>query len=204
MTYTQCSPSCADWLPPVRTAEPAVLVTIEELKRQCRVDHDEENDYLLACGAAATEHLDGWSGILGRALVEQTWRQDFPAFCDRLRLPLGPVQSIASIKYFDADEAEQTVPAETYALVTDGLGARIDLVSGADWPSPVYDRADAVRITFVAGYGAAAAVPAPIRQAALLYAAHLYEHREAVGPGDLKDVPMAVDRLIAPYRRIGV
>ena len=61
-----------------------------------------------------------------------------------------------------------------------------------------------VEITFTAGYGGtAAAVPAAIRQAMLLLIGQWYDNREAVTVGAAgSPMPMAVDALLAPYRRI--
>ena len=58
-------------------------------------------------------------------------------------------------------------------------------------------------MTYVAGV-ADSAVPAPIKHAILLMVGHWYANREAVAPGQMHEVPMAVDALIRPYRRVGV
>jgi len=55
-------------------------------------------------------------------------------------------------------------------------------------------------VTFVSGYGAAAAVPKAIKQALLLLIGHLYENREAVTTANLNELPMAVNALLYPYR----
>ena len=57
-----------------------------------------------------------------------------------------------------------------------------------------------VAITFTAGYGAPADVPAAIRQAMLLLVTQWYEHRQVTGTGST--LPFAVEALLAPYRRI--
>ena len=44
-------------------------------------------------------------------------------------------------------------------------------------------------------------VPAPIRQAILMYAAHLYNHRGIVNPTALYNVPYSIDAMIKPYIR---
>lgn len=72
------------------------------------------------------------------------------------------------------------------------------------WPGS-YHREDAVSVTYVAGYGNADAVPAPIKAAILLIVGHLYENREASTVGVSAELlPMAVDALLAPYRRVGL
>lgn len=188
--------------PPVRTTAPAATpVSLTEVKAHCRVDGTDSDTVLTALLNAAVDHLDGWSGILGRCLVTQTWRQDFASFgC--LRLPLGPVSSIDTITYFDDENAQQTLPDSIYTLRSDALGAFVDLKPDQAWPS-VYNRADAVSVTFIAGT-AAADVPAAIKAAIMLLVSHWNEHREAAIEGGVSELPMGVAALIAPYRRVGV
>jgi uncharacterized phiE125 gp8 family phage protein len=176
---------------PVRTVAPAETpVTIDQAKAHLRVEHDGDNELITALIEAATGYLDGWSGILGRALVTQTWRVDLDVFppCRYLKLPLLPVQSIASIAYSDGANADQVFAGANYSLIN---GA-IVLGNTASFPS-VYARADAVRITFVAGYGGAAEVPAPLKQAILLHVEQAYDAYDQARQD-------AFDRLIAPFR----
>lgn len=189
---------------PVRTVAPAALVTTDEAKTHLRVDDSDQDALIDSLVAAATAHLDGWSGILGRALVTQSWRQDFGCFHDCMRLPLAPVISITSITYYDANNAQQTLGAGVYSLFTDVQGPYVARLQSQTWPN-LYDRADPISITFVAGYGAPSDVPAPLKAAVLLLVGHWYENREAVSVGNpVAEMPLAVDRLISPYRRIGI
>lgn len=189
-------------LSPIRTSAPATTpVSLTEVKAHCRVDDTSSDAVLTALLNAAVDHLDGWTGILGRALVTQTWRQDFASFgC--LRLPLGPVASISEVTYFDADNAEQTLSTDVYTLRSDAIGTYVDLKPSQSWPS-TYARADAVSVTYVAGT-AAADVPAAIKAAIMLLVSHWNEHREAAIEGGVSELPMGVAALIAPYRRVGV
>jgi uncharacterized phiE125 gp8 family phage protein len=190
-------------LSPVCTSAPATNpVTLTEAKSHCRVDHTDDDTLIGLLISAATAHLDGYAGVLGRALVTQTWRQDLESFSDPLRLALGPVASITSVTYYDADNAVQTLAGTVYGLFSDEFGAYLALKPDQTFPS-VYSRRDAISVTYVAGV-ADSAVPAPIKHAILLMVGHWYANREAVAPGQMYDVPMAVDALIRPYRRVGV
>lgn len=191
-------------LAPVRTVAPAVpLLTIEDVKAHLRVNHADEDALISGLIDAAAAHLDGYSGILGRALVTQTWAVDFPTFTNRMDVPLGPIQS-ATIQYYDSLNAQQNLATSVYAVLSDGLGPYVTLKYNQQWPQ-TYTRDDAVRITWVAGYGAAAAVPAAIRSAMLLLIAHWYDNRAAVSVGDsVSEMPFAVASLLAPFRRVGV
>lgn len=194
--------------PSLVTAPAVPLLSVAEAKAHLRVDHDDDDVLIEGLIDAATAHLDGWSGILGRCLVNQTWEESFSCFPrgDRLRFRLWPVVSISSVTYRDADDAEQTLSAALYAgPLADGAGAYLALNDGEVWPS-TYTRDDAVTVTYVAGHGAAASdVPAAIRHAALLMIGHWYAQREAVSAaGQSAEVPIGVSALLAPYRRLGI
>lgn len=190
-------------LSPVRTSAPATNpVSLSEAKAQCRVDHSDDDTLIGLLISGATAHLDGYTGVLGRALVTQTWRQDLESFSDPLRLALGPVASITSVTYYDADNAVQTLAGTVYGLFADEFGAYLALKPDQSFPS-VYSRRDAISVTYVAGV-ADSAVPAPIKHAILLMVGHWYANREAVAEAQMHEVPMAVDALIRPYRRVGV
>jgi uncharacterized phiE125 gp8 family phage protein len=190
-------------LAPVRTVAPTEdPITLAEAKAHVRVDHNDDDSLITALIAAATNHLDGYTGILGRALITQTWRQDFAAFAPKIRLALRPVASVASVTYFDGDNTSQTLSASIYGLFEDGAGPYIALDPDQTWPGS-YRRVDGVSVTYVAGE-AAAAVPKGIKQAILLLVGHWYANREAVAEAQMHAVPMAAAALIHPYRRIGV
>lgn len=184
-------------LAPVRTVAPASMpVTLAEAKAHLRVDHDDQDDLITAQIKAATAYLDGYAGILGRALITQTWRQDLAGFAFRLTLPVSPVIAIVSVSYVDAGNVQQVLDASAYNLFADARGAHVALRPGQSWPV-TFRRADAVSVTFTAGYGAAADVPEPIRQAILLIVQRLFDGADT-------SIDVAIDRvvhaLIAPYR----
>lgn len=63
---------------PVLVTPPAdPVVSLSDLKDHLRVDADDENDLIEALEQAAVAHLDGWHGILGRAIMAQVWSQSF-------------------------------------------------------------------------------------------------------------------------------
>ncbi len=176
-------------------------VTIDEARAHCRVDHTEEDELLFRLVEAATAHLEGPAGILGRSLVTQTWRVDVACFSSEFRFPLAPIQSIVSVEYYEpVGSAYTTLDGLNYRLGVDGRGPILELASGSYWPA-VATRGDAVRVTYVAGYGSALAVPAALKHAILLLVGHWYNVREAVTIGNITTVPLTVDALVAPYRR---
>jgi uncharacterized phiE125 gp8 family phage protein len=190
-------------LAPVRTIAPAdPLLTLADAKAHLRVDHADEDALISSLIDAAAAHVDGYNGILGRALITQTWVVEFPTFTNRMDVPLGPIQS-ATIQYYDSLNALQTLATSVYAVLSDGLGPYVTLKYNQQWPQ-TYTRDDAVKITWIAGYGAAAAVPASIRSAMLLLIAHWYDNRSTVSVGEsVSEMPFAAAALLAPFRRVG-
>ena len=159
-------------------------VTLDEAKAQVRVLNTDDDDGRLQMHIdAAVAWLDGAEGVLGRAMVEQTWDllldDGFPS--GDLVVPLPPLQEVESITYTD-DTGEHTLAADEYTV----LGQRLRSVDG--WPS-----AETVTVRFVAGT-AAVDVPAALKQAILLKAEELYDgHTEN---------SEAIARLIRSFRRI--
>lgn len=180
---------------------PEPVVTWAEADAHLRLDGDDtQQTYVESLIAAATAHVDGPNGILGRAVGEQTLELRTAAFPRAyLTLPHGPVGEVVSVKYLDADGVEQTAATSLY----DQTGDVLRLAYNQTWPSPRGD-AESVRIRYTAGW-ATADVPAPIKAAILLLVGHWYANREAVNVGNItSEMPLAVDRLLAPYRIIRV
>lgn len=191
-------------IPELITGPAVALITRDEAKGQIRRDDDDDDQVIDALIAVVMSRLDGVGGILGRALVEQTWSESMCGFPtgDRLALALAPVRAVDSVTYYDTDNAEQTFPAGSYTKHNKASGGYVRLNSTAAWPG-TYDRDDAVTVTYKAGYGANASdVPAVIKHAAMLLLSHWYENREAVllsGAPNL--LPEGVMALLRPHIR---
>lgn len=185
-----------------RYAAPAAeLLTLTEVKAHLRINNTKSDTWLTTAIALATAMVDGDHGHPRRALITQTWNltlRDWPIaskhapdYLTRIPLPLPPLQSVTHVKYYDADNIQQTLSSDLYRVVIEGTdGGRIEQANTATWPA-VYDRPDAIEIRFVAGYGdAASAVPVPIKHAMLLAIGDQWANRgdaerptESPGPG---------------------
>lgn len=193
---------------PVLVAAPTIKpVTLTEAKSWLDISYTNKDTVITALIAAATSHLDGWTGILWRCLCEQTWRQDYDDFTSCKRLPLFPVISITSVKYTDTSGVEQTIGSANYTLKNDDLGAYVEFVSTYSFPSLNVESA-AMRITYLAGYADIAgtpktsSVPDDIKHAIALLARHWFDNPSAVVVGvTAQKMPMAVDSLLAKYER---
>lgn len=106
-------------------------------------------------------------------------------------LPLPPLQAVNSVQYIDFAGVTQTYPSTNYNVST-GLQGRIQPQYSTVWPIS-RPTIDSVIITFTCGFGPTAdKIPENIRTGIAMYAAHLYENREAVAEGMFQVVPMGV------------
>jgi uncharacterized phiE125 gp8 family phage protein len=191
---------------PVRLTVPAaparVFVSLAEAKTHLRVDESHEDTLIQVLIEAATDHLDGWGGIVGRCLITQRWRQRFAGWpaCGLIRLPFPNVSSIAAIGYRDEAGAPQVFdPANFHSIAEDHAGAFLALRPGVALPA-LDASPDPLHVDFDAGYGdTAAAVPAPFKAAILLIVGASYESRAGGG----LVVPPIVHQLIGPLRATG-
>lgn len=154
------------------TEEP---VTLADLKLQCRIDGTDEDALLATFISAARRKAEG---ELRRVLITSTWEQAFDDFPEaEVRLDGCPLQSVTSITYLDAQGVERAVDQSLYLV--DTFQEPSFVIPASPWPATAAS-VNAVRVRLVAGYGAAADVPADIRAWILLTAAYLYEQREAM------------------------
>jgi uncharacterized phiE125 gp8 family phage protein len=184
------------------TAPATRIISTADAKRHCRIEHDDDDAEISSFVAAVEGHLDAQNGILGRALITQTWRLNLNGAPSGniLRLAFPPVQSVTEIKYIDASGVEQTFAASNYRVILAGDDPFIELVNGASWPT-VQNRSGALWVNFVAGYGDSASdVPADLITAAKMLLGHLYENREAVQDGRASSVPFSFEAMASPFR----
>lgn len=175
---------------------PAPVVTLEEAKRHLRVDGDDEDALVQAYIDAATGHIDGPDGWLGRAIGKQILEARFGSGCGAsVRLPFPPFIELVSVSYHDADGVEQMADlGDLEAMGSDLMPVR----GGWPWSAGTLRR-EGVRVRYRAGYEIA---PAPIRAAILLMVGDLYRNRETVAATAMTAVPMSttVENLLGPYR----
>lgn len=177
-------------------------VSLAEAKAHLRVDHDDEDILISALIDAATEHVDGPRGVLGRAMIDQTWDYYLDEFPDaEIELPLPPLIEVLGV-YYQTSTGEEEFTA--YEVDDASEPARLSLNSGS-WPTASTVK-NAVRIRFRAGYldtgvsPAVAAVPNPIKAAMLLYIGDLYAHRETQVDNRIGQLPWSAEQLLRPHK----
>jgi len=159
------------------TSEPATEpITLVEAKSHLRVDFSDDDTYIGTLITTARKYCEQYTN---RVFITQTWRLNLDYFSNPFYLPVNPVQSVTTVKYYDENEAQQTLSAGDYQV--DLLSDNAQIYEGiiANYPS-IGDTINPIEVIFVAGYGAAADVPADIKHAMKIMISHLYENREGV------------------------
>jgi uncharacterized phiE125 gp8 family phage protein len=163
-------------------------VTVSQAKAQSRVLNSAEDDVIEGHLAAALAYAEKYTG---RIYQPQTWELTVDAFpTAEIKLTPGPVASITSIQYIDADGATITVADTLYE--TDLAGDDAWVGPSTPWPATMATF-NAVKITYVAGRGQ---MPADMRQAIIMLAAHYYQDREGTAP-----FPEGVERILRRHLR---
>lgn len=154
------------------TSEP---VTIAEAKAQLHIGaSDDSHDVELSALIAAAR--EEWERDTSVALITRTIEHRVARFADVILLTVGPVVSIESVKYIDNNGAEQTVAAGDYYLDIDEVRFKSTFVSPR-----TEDRSEAVKIRYIAGYGADSRFcPELDRMAIKLSLANRFEDRDMI------------------------
>lgn len=182
MSYTVITPPASEPL------------TLSEIKASLRVDGTDLDNDLSMMQRAAREVAEHETGQL---LMTQTVRLDLTDWPDDLVIERAPVQSVASVQYWDGS-VWQTISSGSYSLWRDGTLWRVDPVSS--WPSLGSGVGPRVRVTFVAGYASAADVPAAIKRYIIAQAgAWLRNPEGSAHPMTFGENPFLAG-LIDPYR----
>lgn len=168
-------------------------VTTTEVKAQLAINFSDDDTLLAALIAAATDMAEN---ITGRQLMTQTWDHWFDEFPEQILLPIAPIASVGSVKYYDGTNTQQTLSSSLYYADLHSYPAVIKPVT--TWPA-TYDKPNAVTVRITAGYASADLIPAGIKQGILMLIGHLYENREATAPITITEVPMSARFLLEQW-----
>lgn len=159
--------------PTLIAAPIAQLVDVADAKAHCRVDHCEDDATIEAMIGAAVGHLDGWTGILGRCIMPQTWRVSVAKGAAVLPMP----------DVVTASGAYEAGPQDL-AITASSAGPMVTVTEDCD-------------VTFSCAMPAA--LLPTVRVAVLLLVGHWYSNREAAAVA-MAETPLSVDMLVSQMR----
>jgi uncharacterized phiE125 gp8 family phage protein len=182
-----------------RSTTPAV--SLEEMVDHLRRSDTDEDDRLIE---RYTDAATRWAeNFMGLSIVDTTWDYyfDYPDGLDPygryIRIPRGPLLEIENVYYRDGGEGEFSGYSVDYEY------PKIFLAQSGNWPT-VDSAANNGRIRFRAGFvdesspGINNEVPEDIKAAIQLYAAGLFEVREANSQGF--KAPWGAEQILRMYR----
>ena len=186
-----------------RATGPAVEpLTVAEAKLHLRVDISDDDAYIGTLITAAREWVENY---LDRTLITTQLilrAAEFPT--EELELARPPMVASGTatavvITYTLADTTTATLSTALYRVDRTSTPGNVAPIINGTWPSDVIEDANAVAVTYWAGYGpTSASVPATIRHACLMLIGHWYDRRSAVLTGTIsKPIEFAVESLLA-------
>jgi uncharacterized phiE125 gp8 family phage protein len=168
----------------------APALSIDTLRAWTRTTAEEfAEDELLELGLGALLYVEAKSRVIPQ---QRQYTAKFCEFYD-YDIPLFPFTSIESIKYFDTNNAEQTLDTADYTVRSYSQHSNRLMYTATTLPT-VYDRWGAVTVTFNAGY-TADNIPANVKQAVRHTVMHWYNN-----PDDPKrESPSLADAIIRTF-----
>jgi uncharacterized phiE125 gp8 family phage protein len=165
----------------VRTSLPAqpsgLVITLTEAKAHLRVTSTQEDADIISKLAEAQGAVED---LLGRALSSQGFRLSLDAFpSDYIELPRPPLIAISSVKYYDENDALQTLASSGYVLDSDAEPARI-YPSDDGWPTTSTTVHPAVLVEYTCGHTTTRPAEPQVVSVVKLLLGYAYENREAV------------------------
>lgn len=183
------------------TAEP---ISVLDLTAHCRTDNDAELLLLQGYISAAREYIEGQTG---RALMLSTWTRTSSRFVDRDEdchgrvsyIERTPLAAVSKVEYYNESDVLTELPTTVYGVVTAATPGFFYLKANQTWPT-LYDRPDAVVVTFTAGASSVSAVPHAIRHATKLLAAHYWKRQPEDESEKSTGIPPGIQAQITPNR----
>jgi len=184
----------------VLVTPPAVEpVTLNSVKATLSLEGTCDDEMIMEFISAARTYIEEVTGL---AMISQVWllsldrwpsgqepwwdgwrqgsRMELtgPGSWGPLVMPRYPLQSVDDVETFnETGNGTMVNIGATFDVDVYQRPGRVSLKQGATWPIAMRST-DAIRMTYTAGYGdAAASVPAPLRTAVRQMALYLYTHR---------------------------
>lgn len=159
------------------------VVDLPLLKQHLRIDGSDEDLLLVQQELAAVVWLDGWTGILGRAILPQTWAEEFDGW-GAYRLAMPDVIAV-DVTYRAANG--DMLAAPEVMVTRDGSAVSVDVGGPAT---------DLVRVEYQCGMNTRQL--AAVQSIVLMTVGNWYRQRESVVIGTIAaELPMAVRSLVS-------
>lgn len=153
----------------LKTPTEKTSIDISLVKKGKRIRHSSEDDLIEFWIKAADEYVEKRTNL---ALMEQTFVLRLRRILPAVQLPRPPLKTITSVKYAVTGGTEQALSDPNDRVRIDRMLPTID--------TGLVEQAGTMEIEYVVGADDPDKVPAALRQATYLLAAHYVTSREAV------------------------
>lgn len=186
----------------VSSAPAAEPITASEFKSFANISYSDDDTLIGTLITSARESIEAY---LKRALVTQTHIAYYKQYAKEVMLPYQPVSSVTTVEQV-ADDTTTTLTANQDYYVKGNLDKYLDFTSVNGIPDghhPFDNTASyGLKVTYVAGYGAASAVPQAIKDAILRLTLFYYDNRADFVTGTIVGkLPISVTSLLNRYKR---
>ena len=166
-------------------------LSTETLRAWTRTTEEEFCDAeLLDLGLGALLYVEAKSRVIPQPRL---YAAKFCAFFD-YKIPLFPFTSVVSITYYDVSNVEQTLDVDSYTVVSYSQHDNRLVYKLTSISPQVYDRWDAVTVTFSAGYNPDS-LPANVKQSVRHLVRYWYDNPDS----PKKEAPSLVDDIIRTF-----
>ncbi|MCH8234348.1 MAG: hypothetical protein IIB82_17145 [Bacteroidetes bacterium] len=173
---------------------PKDLVSINDFKKSGKVTHAFDDPYFDELIKVAYFDIED---TIQRPILTQTRKLYLGEFPNGDFIELdSDLSSVSSVEYYPdtwTTGAASTFSSSNYIVITKRFLGIVKLFDTSSWPS-IYDREDAVIVTYICG-NSAANVPRELKQAIRLKLNQLYKK---------DDNQQEIDELIGPFIKIAV
>ncbi len=192
-------------------------VTLSEIKDYLRLDDQVDDGLLRGLIITARNHAETYTGrnliqrtmklsLDGLTEIERPLKEGFATgpfmahYRNYIELPMGKIQSVTQVKYYDDGDNESTWATSNYYVDTAREPGRIVLRDGGNFPTDLR-KANGIEVTYVGGYGENPTdVPESIRTAILQQVTFMYEHRGDFERFPPPKPPVIINQLLQPYK----
>lgn len=180
----------------VLTAGVYTSLTLELFKQHLKWDADDtsEDTIMQVYLTSAIKQAEAYTR---RVIDPATWQTYLTSFHD-FTFDIHPINAITSVKYYDEDNALQTLAASNYTWINNGADVYGELEFESGLPD-LYDRHEPVIIEFTAGY---ATYPSDLVGTILQYAGDLFETRTYDVSGSVDKVSFGFHQRLFPYKML--
>jgi uncharacterized phiE125 gp8 family phage protein len=175
----------------LKTAPATDVAVALDVRTFLRMSSSAADATLLELAQAARQYAEDFTR---RAFITQTWQKalDYKDVKDAIWLPRPPLRSIVSITTYNDIGAATVQDAASYTMDTFSEPGWVELLTGYTWG---YIRElNGMLIEYTAGYGAASAVPLPIKRAIIELAAYWFSE-----PASMGTIPPMTEKKLRPY-----